>query len=73
MLAFDSLLVVTVLAGILAAVAWVRVASNRSVSEAFRLDGAEELARRANRRALNTALIATVLTVLLTAATFLVS
>ena len=71
MLVFDMLLVFTAMTGTLAAVAWVRVASSRSVNEAFRLDGAEKLAERANRRAFNVALIASVLTVLLAAAAFL--
>ena len=73
MLAFDILLLVTVMVGMLAVVAWARVASSRSVNEAFRLDGTERLAERANRRAFNLALIATVLTVLSAAAAFLLS
>lgn len=73
MLAFDILLVVTAIVGMLAVVAWIRVASNRSVNEAFRLDGAEKLAERANRRAFNLALIATAMTVVSAGAAFLVT
>ena len=72
MLAFDFLLVLTAVGGLLAVVFWVRVASSRSLSEIFKLDGAEKLAERGNRRAFTIALIASVLTVLLAAAAYLV-
>ena len=61
MLAFDVLLVLTAHGRIAGRViAWARVASSRSVNEAFKLDGTEKLAERANRRAFNLALIASV-------------
>jgi hypothetical protein len=71
MVASDILLMLAAIAGILAMVSWVRVASSRSMREASHLDGTEKLAERANRRALSFALVATVLTVLLAVAAYL--
>jgi len=72
MFAFQALLVLTAVSGLLAAVFWVRVAASRSLDMASRLDGTERLAHRSNRRALSCALIASGLTVLIALAAFLV-
>jgi hypothetical protein len=68
---FEILLALAALSGLLAAVSWVRVASNRSLSEAFKLDGTEKLAERSNRRAYRVAVIASTLCALLAALAFL--
>lgn len=70
MLLFNILLVVTAVSALLAAVFWLRVASSRSLNAAFKLDGTEELSRRANRRAFNWALAASIVTLLLVGATY---
>jgi ABC-type spermidine/putrescine transport system permease subunit I len=58
---FETAIVLAALSGLVAAVFWVRVASNRSLSEASRLDGTEKLAERSNRRAYRAAVIASAL------------
>ena len=71
MFPFHALLVLTALAGLLAAGCWVRVSASRSLSMTHRLDGTERLASRANRRALIAAAIASALTMLLALAAYL--
>jgi hypothetical protein len=69
--AFQLLIVLATLSGLVAAVFWVRVASNRSLSEASRLDGTEKLAERSNRRAYRAAVIASALCALLVGLAYL--
>ena len=68
----ETLAVLAALSGLVAAVFWVRVASNRSLSEASRLDGTEDLAARSNRRAYRAAVIASALCAGLAALAYLV-
>lgn len=63
MLPFDILLLLTAVSGVVAAISWVRVASSGSLTAASKLDGTEKLAERANRRALNAALMASAITI----------
>lgn len=58
---FETLIALAAFSGLVAAVLWVRVASSRSLNEAFKLDGTEKLAERANRRAQRAAMIASAL------------
>jgi hypothetical protein len=71
MVAFQILLVLAAVSGLLAAVFWVRVAASHSLDLAGRLDGTERRTHRSNRRALSGALIVSGLAVLLAAGAFL--
>jgi len=71
MLAFDLLLIATIVGVLASAVFWARVAMNHSMKAIFRLDGTERLAERANRRALSAAVTVSALTAILAVAAYL--
>jgi hypothetical protein len=68
----ETLIVLVAFSGLVAAVFWLRVASNRSLSEASRLDGTENLTEQSNRRAYRAAVIASALCAGLAALAYLV-
>ena len=71
MFGFDLLIVLTLVSAAVAGVFWLRVLASNSLKMAGKLDGTEELAERANRRALSGARAATVLTLVLAFAAYM--
>ena len=71
-MSFELLVGLTAMAALLAAFFWVRVTTSRLLLDAAKLDGTEVRFERSNRRAFAGAVIASVATVVLATAAFLV-